>query len=64
VKNAQIPQFFERGEYDQIEDYMTDELATFEQVFQAFDSEAIYKELQKLREEAADQWRRRGPPLR
>jgi uncharacterized protein YutE (UPF0331/DUF86 family) len=64
VESAQIPQFFEHGEYDRIEDYVTDELATFEQVFRALESEPFYEELQKLQEEAADQWRQRGPPLR
>jgi len=63
VESKQIPQFYAQGEYGRIEDYVTDELATFQEVFETLSSEPFYDELRALRERAANQWQQRGSPI-
>lgn len=56
-QSAQIPKFYERAEYDKIEMYIRDEMATFEQVFSEIQQEPFYQMLMELRDEARDKWK-------
>jgi hypothetical protein len=62
VESCQIPALYERSEYNQIESYVRDELATLEEVYRTLRTEPFYEELQILREEAGEDWRNRASP--
>ncbi|MDS0298239.1 hypothetical protein NDI76_05750 [Halogeometricum sp. S1BR25-6] len=58
-ESKRIPEFYQRDDYEKIEEYVEDEMDTLEQIYQEIQNEPFYKELQDLRETAELDWKNR-----